>query len=189
MKIRSGEAIPVSVNFEGVMPGMHIVLRLQTDDGIEGVSYVSRVNSRNVKALKLLIEAMMETTLGMDADGHAVPLCASLQARAWRAGIGTRVARGQRHRGRRLGHQRQGTWATCVSVDGWNAGSRTDFRQLGAHARRCARDARRAHWQSARARVQSGQVSRWSRAARRRDRACPLRAPLRRAGREDHRRR
>ena len=49
------------------MPGMHVVLRLQTDEGVEGVSYVSRVNSRNVNALTLLIEAMVEATIGMDA--------------------------------------------------------------------------------------------------------------------------
>jgi hypothetical protein len=52
MKIRSCETVAVSVNFEGVMPGTHIVLRLRTDAGIEGASYVSRVNSRNLKPLK-----------------------------------------------------------------------------------------------------------------------------------------
>ena len=67
MKIQSCETVVASVNFEGVMPGTHIVLRLRTDTGIEGLSYVSRVNSRNSKPLKWLIETMVESAIGMDA--------------------------------------------------------------------------------------------------------------------------
>ena len=67
MKIQSCETVTASVNFEGVMPGTHVVLRLRTDAGIEGVSYVSRVNARNSKPLKWLIEAMVESAIGMDA--------------------------------------------------------------------------------------------------------------------------
>src|SRR5262245_22851438 len=67
MKIQSGETQAVSVNFEGVMPGTHIVLRLRSDTGIEGVSYVSRVNARNQQPLKLLIDAMVASVIGMDA--------------------------------------------------------------------------------------------------------------------------
>lgn len=66
MRIQSCETVAVSVNFEGVMPGTHIVLRLRTDAGIEGVSYVSRVNARNLKPLQLLIESMVGSTIGMD---------------------------------------------------------------------------------------------------------------------------
>jgi L-alanine-DL-glutamate epimerase-like enolase superfamily enzyme len=67
MKIRGCETIAVRVNFEGVMPGTHIVLRLKTDEGIEGVSYVSRVTPQNMKPLKLLIEAMVTGGVGEDA--------------------------------------------------------------------------------------------------------------------------
>src|SRR5262245_36029447 len=66
MKIQSCETVAVSVNFEGVMPGTHVVLRLRTDTGIEGISYVSRVNARNQQPLKLLIDAMVASTIGMD---------------------------------------------------------------------------------------------------------------------------
>jgi L-alanine-DL-glutamate epimerase-like enolase superfamily enzyme len=66
MKIQSCETIALRVNFEGVMPGTHIVLRLRTDEGLEGVSYVSRVNPQNMKPLKLLIEAMVEGLAGQD---------------------------------------------------------------------------------------------------------------------------
>jgi L-talarate/galactarate dehydratase len=73
MKIRGCETIPVRVNFEGVMPGTHIVLRLRTDEGVEGVSYVSRVNAQNLQPLKLLIEAMVESLTGQDArDTEAI---------------------------------------------------------------------------------------------------------------------
>ena len=67
MKIQGCETIPVRVNFEGVMPGTHIVLRLHTDEGTEGVSYVSRVNPQNMKPLQLLIESMVESLNGHDA--------------------------------------------------------------------------------------------------------------------------
>ena len=61
MKIRSHETIAVRVNFEGVMPGTHIVLRLRTDDGLEGISYISRVNAQNAGPLRQLIAGMVES--------------------------------------------------------------------------------------------------------------------------------
>src|SRR3569833_3576879 len=67
MKIQSAQTVAVCVNFEGVMPGTHIVLRLRTDSGFEGISYVSRVNARNQQPLKLLIDAMVASVIGMDA--------------------------------------------------------------------------------------------------------------------------
>jgi L-alanine-DL-glutamate epimerase-like enolase superfamily enzyme len=73
MKIKGCETVAVRVNFEGVMPGMHIVLRLKTDEGVEGVSYVSRVTPRTAKPLKLLIEAMVEALSGQEAtDTEAI---------------------------------------------------------------------------------------------------------------------
>jgi L-alanine-DL-glutamate epimerase-like enolase superfamily enzyme/catechol 2,3-dioxygenase-like lactoylglutathione lyase family enzyme len=66
MKITGCEIHAVSVNFEGVMPGSHVVLRLRTDQGLEGVSYVSRVGPRTMKAMALVIEAMVESLVGED---------------------------------------------------------------------------------------------------------------------------
>ncbi len=83
MKIQGCETIAVRVNFEGVMPGTHIVLRMRTDEGVEGISYVSRVNAQNMKPLKLLIESMVESLAGHDAtdtDG--------IYARLYRTGSG-----------------------------------------------------------------------------------------------------
>ena len=83
MKIQSCETIALRVNFEGVMPGTHIVLRLRTDEGLEGVSYVSRVNPQNMKPLKLLIEAMVEGLAGQDPTDTE-----TIYARLFRTGFG-----------------------------------------------------------------------------------------------------
>jgi len=72
MKIRGCETIAVRVDFEGVMTGTHIVLRLQTDQGIEGIGYVSRVNARTLAPLALLIEALVESVRGREADIEAI---------------------------------------------------------------------------------------------------------------------
>ena len=66
MKITGCDIHVVSVNFEGVMPGTHVVLRLQTDQGIEGIGYVSRVGPRNMRAMALVMEAMVESLVGED---------------------------------------------------------------------------------------------------------------------------
>jgi L-alanine-DL-glutamate epimerase-like enolase superfamily enzyme len=83
MKIQGCETVAVRVNFEGVMPGTHIVLRLRTDEGVEGVSYVSRLNAQNLKPLKLLIESMVEGLTGQEAtDTDAI------YAKLYKAGFG-----------------------------------------------------------------------------------------------------
>jgi L-alanine-DL-glutamate epimerase-like enolase superfamily enzyme len=66
MKITGCETHAVTVNFEGMMSGTHVVLRLQTDQGIEGVAYVSRVGPRNIRAMALVMEAMVESIAGLD---------------------------------------------------------------------------------------------------------------------------
>lgn len=66
MKITGCETHAVTVNFEGAMSGTHVVLRLRTDQGIEGVSYVSRVGPRNIRAMALVMEAMVESLAGLD---------------------------------------------------------------------------------------------------------------------------
>ncbi|MEJ0099491.1 MAG: mandelate racemase/muconate lactonizing enzyme family protein [Pseudomonadota bacterium] len=81
MKILGCETAVVQVNFEGVMPGTHIVLRLITDDGREGISYVSRVNPRNMRPLRLLVEAMVQLVIGRDAT-DLPEICKRLYAAA-----------------------------------------------------------------------------------------------------------
>ncbi|MGF7171781.1 L-alanine-DL-glutamate epimerase-like enolase superfamily enzyme [Sphingobium xanthum] len=66
MKITGCETHAVTVNFEGVMSGTHVVLRLKTDQGIEGIAYVSRVGPRNIRAMALVMEAMVESLAGLD---------------------------------------------------------------------------------------------------------------------------
>ena len=83
MKIRGCETIAVRVNFEGVMPGTHIVLRLQTDEGLEGISYVSRVTPQNMRPLILLIEALVESLTGQEATSTE-----ALYARLYRPTLG-----------------------------------------------------------------------------------------------------
>ena len=59
MKISGCETIAVRVDFEGMMTGTHIVLRLRTDQGLEGISYVSRLGPGTVRPMCLLIDAMV----------------------------------------------------------------------------------------------------------------------------------
>ncbi len=66
MKITGCTVDVVDVSFEGVMSGRHVVLRLHTDDGLTGISYVSRVTPKNMRALVLLIEGMVEALSGED---------------------------------------------------------------------------------------------------------------------------
>jgi L-alanine-DL-glutamate epimerase-like enolase superfamily enzyme len=66
MKITGCETHAVTVNFEGAMSGTHVVLRLKTDQGIEGIAYVSRVGPRNIRAMALVMEAMIESLAGLD---------------------------------------------------------------------------------------------------------------------------
>jgi L-alanine-DL-glutamate epimerase-like enolase superfamily enzyme len=66
MKILNSKIIAVRVDFEGVMPGFHIALRLQTDDAIEGISYVSRVTDATARPLAQLIASMVASVAGAD---------------------------------------------------------------------------------------------------------------------------
>lgn len=87
MKIRSCETIVAQVDFEGAMRGTHIVLRLHTEEGAQGISYVSRVNGRNMQPLRLLIESMATSLAGRDATDIA-GLCARLYQPARGAPLG-----------------------------------------------------------------------------------------------------
>ena len=66
MKIIGCAVSAVSVNFEGVMPGTHVVLRLRTDQGLEGIAYVSRLNPATIRPMCLLIDALVDTLIGQD---------------------------------------------------------------------------------------------------------------------------
>lgn len=73
MKITGCETIAVHVDFEGAMAGTHVVLRLRTDEGVEGISYVSRITPRTMKPMCLLIEGLVESLVGQDpADVEAI---------------------------------------------------------------------------------------------------------------------
>ena len=66
MRIENCETIAVTVNFEDVMSGTHVVLRLRTDDGAEGISYVSRISPQTAPAMRLLIENLVGRLKGED---------------------------------------------------------------------------------------------------------------------------
>jgi len=55
MKIADYLVQPVRVTYDETVSGTHVVLRLRTDDGIEGVSFVSRLGAGTVQPLALLI--------------------------------------------------------------------------------------------------------------------------------------
>jgi L-alanine-DL-glutamate epimerase-like enolase superfamily enzyme len=83
MKIVSYSVQPVRVTYDETVTGTHIVLRLQTDEGIEGVSFVSRIGGTNMQPLALLITSAADQVIGQDPmNGEA------LYARLYRSGFG-----------------------------------------------------------------------------------------------------
>jgi L-alanine-DL-glutamate epimerase-like enolase superfamily enzyme len=68
MRITGGTVMAVGVNFEGVMPATHVVLRLATDAGIEGIAYLSRVTTTTMKPLVMLLENLVEALVGEPAE-------------------------------------------------------------------------------------------------------------------------
>jgi L-alanine-DL-glutamate epimerase-like enolase superfamily enzyme len=83
MKIDGSVVQPVRVQYDETVTGTHIVLRLRTDDGIEGVSFVSRIGGSNIKPLALLVEAASQQVIGEDPM-HSEALYAKL----FRTGVG-----------------------------------------------------------------------------------------------------
>src|SRR6478735_9228300 len=72
MKIVGCESFAVTVSYEDKMRGTHVVLRLRTDEGVEGVAYVSRVGPRNMRATLASLDAMVEAIVGrnpLDQEG------------------------------------------------------------------------------------------------------------------------
>lgn len=66
MKIASYRIHAARVPYDTVT-GTHVILRLQTDDGVEGFSYVSRVAPTALKPLIGIVEGYMEQVVGQDA--------------------------------------------------------------------------------------------------------------------------
>ncbi len=83
MKIVSYDVQPVRVTYEDSVTGTHVVLRVQTDEGIEGVSFVSRIGGSTIAPLALLIRGAAQQVIGEDPmNGEA------LYARLYRVGVG-----------------------------------------------------------------------------------------------------
>lgn len=83
MKIVGSVVQPVRVTYDESVSGTHVVLRLRTDDGIEGVSFVSRIGGTNIRPLAMLIEGAVQQVVGEDPlNGEA------LYAKLYRVGVG-----------------------------------------------------------------------------------------------------
>jgi L-alanine-DL-glutamate epimerase-like enolase superfamily enzyme len=83
MRIASYSVQPLRVTYEETVSGTHVLLRLRTDDGIEGVSFVSRLGGGTVRPLALLVASAAEQVVGdnpMNAE--------ALYAKVFRAGVG-----------------------------------------------------------------------------------------------------
>ncbi|HLG12078.1 MAG TPA: mandelate racemase/muconate lactonizing enzyme family protein [Dehalococcoidia bacterium] len=66
MKVTGYETWVARVPYEEGRFGMHIVLRLTTDDGLRGVGYVSNLTPWSLKAQRAAIEAFAEQVVGQD---------------------------------------------------------------------------------------------------------------------------
>ncbi|HET6318037.1 MAG TPA: mandelate racemase/muconate lactonizing enzyme family protein, partial [Chloroflexota bacterium] len=64
MKIASLVIRPVRVTYDETVSGTHVLLRLQTDEGVEGVSFVSRIGGTHIGPLAQLIEATAQRLCG-----------------------------------------------------------------------------------------------------------------------------
>src|SRR5919199_2873991 len=83
MKIASFVVQPVRVTYDETVSGTHVVLRLRTEEGIEGVSFVSRIGGSNIQPLAQLIGGAAQQVIGED------PMNAeALYARVYRVGVG-----------------------------------------------------------------------------------------------------
>ena len=67
MKITSYRVRAVRVPYEQAITGTHVILQLQTDDGIEGLGYVSRLQPAIVGPLIAVLEGYLEQVVGQEA--------------------------------------------------------------------------------------------------------------------------
>jgi L-alanine-DL-glutamate epimerase-like enolase superfamily enzyme len=71
VKIASWRTTVVRVDYDQALPGTHIVLQMRTDEGLEGIAYISKL--RNPKGVLSVLEAYLEQLKGQDAlDVEAV---------------------------------------------------------------------------------------------------------------------
>jgi L-talarate/galactarate dehydratase len=66
LKITGFETRLVQVPTEGAITGSHVILQLQTDEGIEGLGYVSRIRPPALKPLLSALEIYLEQINGED---------------------------------------------------------------------------------------------------------------------------
>jgi L-alanine-DL-glutamate epimerase-like enolase superfamily enzyme len=64
LKISGHKTHVVRVTHDETIQGTHIVLRLRTDEGIEGISYVSRISNDGLKLVTMSIESRVQQLLG-----------------------------------------------------------------------------------------------------------------------------
>jgi L-alanine-DL-glutamate epimerase-like enolase superfamily enzyme len=83
MKIEHCVVQPVRVRYDETVSGTHLVVRLQTDVGIEGISFVSRLGGSNLQPLALLIASAAE-----QAKNEDLMNAEALYARLYRSGVG-----------------------------------------------------------------------------------------------------
>ncbi|HEX5140754.1 MAG TPA: mandelate racemase/muconate lactonizing enzyme family protein [Dehalococcoidia bacterium] len=66
MKITGYKTTVVSVPYEAAITGSHVLLQLNTDDGIEGIGYVSRIRPPALKPLVSALEVYLDQIKGHD---------------------------------------------------------------------------------------------------------------------------
>ena len=104
MKITGYRTAVTQVSYDESLPGVHIILRLHTDEGLEGIAYITRIHEAGPAMLSLL-DLYVNRILGMDPlDSEAVGARLFRRRRA----AGVRCARSQRDRCGAVGYQRQG---------------------------------------------------------------------------------
>lgn len=66
MKISGHATHVVRVTYEETVRGTHVVLRLRTEEGIEGISYVSRIPADSLRLVVMMIESRVQQLIGQD---------------------------------------------------------------------------------------------------------------------------
>src|SRR3990172_7877517 len=67
MKVTSYETWVVRIPYEEIRaPAPHIILRLMTDQGLDGLAYVTPLVAWTIKPLRIAVEAFAERVVGLD---------------------------------------------------------------------------------------------------------------------------
>ena len=69
MKITGHKVTVVSVPYDGAITGSHVLLQLNTDEGIEGIGYVSRIRPPALKPLVCALDIYLGQVEGHDPLG------------------------------------------------------------------------------------------------------------------------